>query len=127
MYEKDREVIALRKKFRKICGQHIKRFMDATDQKKTISTHKLLGYKPKDLQEHILNHPNFKNCKDKVWHVDHIFPLKAFLDNKIYDLKIINSLDNLQPLLGIENLSKADIYNKIDFEKWIKSKLNITC
>lgn len=116
MYNADREVVFLRKKFRKICGQHIKRFMEATGQRKTRHTHELLGYTPQQLQEHILNHPDYQKCKDKVWHVDHIVPIQAFLDHNILDLKIINALDNLRPMLGPENISKADNYDEKEFK-----------
>ena len=112
----------MRKKFRKICGQHIRRFMRATGQKKTRHTHELLGYTPQQLQEHILNHPNMKSCGDE-WHVDHIFPLQAFLDRGILDLRLVNHLDNLQPLSSDENLSKADEYDEKEFEEWLRSKV----
>ena len=119
MYDPDREAVALRKRFRKMCGQHIKRFMESTGQKKTRHTHELLGYHPKDLQEHILNHPDYKFCNGKEWHVDHIFPIQAFIDHGILDLKIINKLDNLRPILGLENLSKADKYDEKEFLEWL--------
>jgi hypothetical protein len=119
MFDPDREAVAFRKKFRKICGQHIHRFMKATGQKKTRHTHELLGYTPQQLQEHILSHPDYAACKDGEWHVDHKFPLKAFLDHGIMDLKLINALDNLRPLAGLENLSKADKYDKKEFVQWI--------
>ena len=94
--------------------------MKATGQTKTRSTHKLLGYKPIDLQEHILNHPDYKNCIGQDWHVDHIFPIQAFLDHGILDLKFINHLSNLRPVLGPENLSKADKYDEKEFKKWLE-------
>ena len=119
MYDPDRDAIAMRKRFRKMCGQHIHRFMKATGKTKTKSTHKLLGYRPIDLQEHILNHPNYKNCVGKEWHVDHIFPIQAFLDHGIHDLRLINNLSNLRPVLGLENLSKADTYDEKEFVKWL--------
>lgn len=119
MYDPDRAAIALRKKFRKICGQHIRRFIKATGQKKTRHTHELLGYTPKQLQEHILNHPDYAGVKDGIWHVDHIFPLQAFFDHKIFDLKLINALNNLRPLAGPENLSKADKYDETEFMRWL--------
>lgn len=122
MYDPDREAVAMRKKFRKICGQHIHRFMKATAQKKTKHTHELLGYHPMDLQEHILNHPDYKLCIGKEWHVDHIFPIQAFLDHKIFDLKVINRLDNLRPMLGLENLSKADKYDEKEFVEWLRKR-----
>lgn len=51
-----------------------------------------------------------------------ICPIQAFLDHSIMDLKIINALDNLRPLAGFENLSKADKYDAEEFKKWILSQ-----
>jgi len=116
MYDPDREAVSLRKRFRKMCGQHIKRFMEATGKHKTRHTHELLGYTPQQLQEHILNHPDYEKCKDKAWHVDHIFPIKAFLDHGILDIKKINSLENLRPIPGPDNILKADIYDEEEFK-----------
>jgi hypothetical protein len=116
MYNPDREVIKLRKRFRKMCGQYIKRFMDATGQRKTRHTHELLGYTPHQLQEHILSHPDYEALKDEEWHVDHIMPIQAFLDHDILDLKIINALENLRPMKGPENISKADNYDEKEFK-----------
>lgn len=125
MYDPDREAVKLRKRFRKMCGQYIKRFMDATGQKKTRYTHELLGYTPQQLQEHILNHPDFESLKDQEWHVDHIMPIQAFLDHNILDLKIINALDNLRPMKGKENISKADSYDPEEFKsKYLINKIN---
>lgn len=121
MYNPDREAIKLRKRFRKMCGQYIKRFMEATGRRKTRSTHDLLGYTPQQLQEHILNHPDYEALKNEDWHVDHIMPIQAFLDHNILDLKIINALENLRPMKGKENISKADSYDKEEFiKKYIK-------
>jgi hypothetical protein len=117
MYDPDREAVRLRKRFRKMCGQYIKRFMEATGQRKTRRSHELLGYTPLQLQAHILNHPDYVKVKDGEWHVDHIMPIRAFLDHGILDLKIINALENLRPIEGIENLSKADIYDEQEFTK----------
>jgi hypothetical protein len=123
MYDPDREAVALRKRFRKMCGQHIHRFMKATGQKKTRSTHLLLGYRPIDLQEHITSHPDYKSCVEQGdWHVDHIFPIQAFLDHKIYDLSLINHLSNLRPIPGPDNLSKADVYDEKEFEQWLETR-----
>jgi hypothetical protein len=57
-----------------------------------------------------------------VWHIDHIFPLTAFVDYELFDMKLANSLDNLRPLTGRDNFSKSSRYNKRDFEKWLESK-----
>jgi hypothetical protein len=122
MYDPDRDAVKMRKRFRKMCGQFIHRYMRATGEKKTRYTHELLGYTPQQLQNHILNHPNMKLCEEKEWHVDHYFPIQAFLDAGIYDLKIINCLPNLRPMPGPENLSKADRYDEKEFKKWLSEK-----
>jgi len=121
MYDPDREAVVFRKKFRKICNNMIRRFMKATGGKKMKKSAELLGYTPEDLQEHILNHPDYNSCKDGEWHVDHIFPIQAFLDYGISDLKLVNALHNLRPMPGKENLSKAAVYDERDFERWLNN------
>ena len=54
--------------------------------------------------------------------MDHIFPIQAFVDYGIKDIKLINCLENLQPLNGKENCSKGDKYDVEKFEKWLESK-----
>lgn len=45
------------------------------------------------------------------WHVDHIRPIKSFLDNGITDCNIINDPMNLQPLWAKDNLIKGAKYS----------------
>jgi len=116
----DREAVATAKKYRKTCGRILRRALEATEQKKTDHTYTLLGYTSKDLQDHIRNHPNYKG--DNNMHIDHIFPIKAFLDHGIKDLKIINALNNLQPLPSDENLEKAYNYDEDEFLEWVNLK-----
>ena len=118
----DREDAALRKKIRMKCSDMLKHCLRNTNRIKTDKTHKLLGYKYKELYERIITHPNWPLvCKNK-WHLDHIFPVKAFLDYKLVDFKLINHLENLQPLLAKENLKKHDKYDKSKFFAWLKTK-----
>ena len=79
-------------------------------------------YTARELKDYIHNHPNWEDVKDKDWHLDHIFPIKAFLDYSIFDAQLINSLDNLQPLKKYDNLSKYCKYDKKEFENWLESK-----
>jgi len=125
MYDPDREAVALRHKFRKICNNMIHRFMKATGETKCKKSADLLGYTPQELQEHILNHSDYKSCVENGdWHVDHIFPVQAFLDHGIFDLKLVNALCNLRPLSGVENLKKADSYDKEKFRKCYRVHLH---
>jgi 5-methylcytosine-specific restriction endonuclease McrA len=100
----------------------LKKALKITSQKKNSRAKDLLGYTVVELQNYIHNHPNWSNVKDKSWHLDHIFPLKAFSDYGIKDIRLINSLDNLQPLSRQENLIKSYRYNKKEFEEWLEKK-----
>jgi len=121
-WKKDRKAYKEELRFRDRCHKiltHAYRYFCKTKKEHTI---KLLGYTHKELRDYIKNHPNWKNVKDKVWHLDHIFPIKAFVDMGISDMKLINCLENLQPLSVYDNTSKGKIYNKKDFVIWLKGK-----
>ena len=47
----------------------------------------------------------------KEWHIDHIRPIKDFLDNGINDFDVINHPSNLQHLWAKDNLIKSAKYN----------------
>lgn len=55
-------------------------------------------------------------------HIDHIYPIIAFVEHGIFDLDIINSDDNLQILTRFENCSKGGKYNTEDFQTYLNSK-----
>jgi hypothetical protein len=42
------------------------------------------------------------------WHIDHIKPISSF--NVYDDPSVVNSLENLQPLWGIDNMIKSNKY-----------------
>lgn len=86
-----------------------------TRTEKKDHAHKVLGYTPTQLLEHIQKHPNWQKLKTGSWHLDHIFPIIAFVRNGIKDPKVICALDNLQPLSGLENCSKNDNYDEQAF------------
>jgi len=73
--------------------------------KKLDYSHKLLGYTARELQSHLEKHPSWEKLKDTDWHLDHIFPIKAFFEHGITDIALINCLDNLQPLSQKKNNS----------------------
>lgn len=118
LWNPDREQVARNKLFQKRCYNILSRTLKETDQIKLNKMHKILGYTPTDLQNHILQHPDFKNNWIE-WHIDHYFPVKAFMEYNINDLKLINCLKNLRPMEGKENLSKGSKYDKKEFELWL--------
>lgn len=125
LWNPDREQVALNKKYQKRCGNLLARCMKATGQKKLRATHETLGYTPSDLQRHI--EAQLDESFGDDWHIDHIFPVKAFLDHGVTDLKVINALDNLRPLPGPENLSKGDQYDKREFQEWLGRFTEVSC
>ena len=83
------------------------------------------GYSGIEFCNHMINcNLDWKNTKS--YHIDHIFPIKAFIENNIFDLKIIFSLDNLQVLSKEDNLKKKDKYNKLQFYEKYSEILNET-
>lgn len=93
-----------------ICRRLIKRALKFLGTKKEDSTIDILGYSPIDLKKHIdgkfIDGMTWENYGE--WHIDHIKPISSFEKNE--DPKIVNSLDNLQPLWAFDNLSKGCRY-----------------
>jgi len=118
----DRKLYKENLRFKQRCCGILNRSLKRTKQTKDKRTYLMLGYTSKELQEYIKKHKNWEKVKDKKYHVDHIYPLQAFLNYGIKDIKLINSLDNLQPLLGVDNIKKGTKYNKEEFENWLKGK-----
>lgn len=76
----------------------------------------IIGYTPDELKVHLES--QFKDGMSwenrSEWHIDHIKPVSVFIKEGITDPKIINALDNLQPLFATENLRKSNKYNKVE-------------
>lgn len=75
-------------------------------------TEEILGYTKKQLKNHIelqfLEGMSWQNHGE--WHIDHIKPVFAFVKEGTTDPKIINALENLQPLWAKDNLRKGASY-----------------
>ena len=121
-WREDRKQVANERLFARKCYSAIKSTRNLFKQIKLNKSKIILGYSPNQLMEHIINHKNWENVKDNKWHLDHIFPIKAFADFKIFNITLANSLDNLQPLSDVDNISKNCKYNKIEFIKWLNLK-----
>lgn len=76
--------------------------------KKEDKTIVLLGYSAEELKSHIeskfTDNMNWENYGE--WHIDHIIPVSKF--SKDTPMDVVNALDNLQPLWGIDNLKKGN-------------------
>lgn len=123
----DSELVKLNQLISQRSSAHLKWILRQQGSQKEQSSKSYLDYTVEDLRNRITNHPNWKLVKDHSWHIDHIFPVKAFVKNGITDIKIINALDNLQPLEKTCNLSKGGKYNKEEFLNWLKFKKHCLC
>lgn len=119
---KDREAKRLNDAFCNKCRCMVKRTLQLFEQAKISRTEEILGYKFADLKSCIESHENWNKVKDKNWHIDHIFPLKAFVDYGMLDVRLANCLENLQPMLEHDNISKSAKYDRSSFEDWLRSK-----
>lgn len=80
--------------------------------KKEFSTYETLGYSADQLKTHLENLFTEGMSWDNwgEWHIDHKIPISKF--NKDDDPKIVNSLDNLQPMWAAENIRKSHKINE---------------
>lgn len=120
---KDRSIAKANYVFSSRCRNMLFRCLKKTGHQKTYLSKEHLGYTHKQLLSHIMQHENWMNVKDKQWHIDHVFPIRAFLDHDIHDVKLINCLDNLRPISQEDNQLKSDKYDKSEFQQWLNGKL----
>lgn len=120
-WRSDRDKFEQEKKFRKKMYKALSSTLQCSKQKKWARTHKLLGYTHIQLMEHITSHSNWPMVKDGNWHIDHIFPINAFIEHDITDPKIVNHLTNLRPLSQKENNEKWATYDKDAFKQWLST------
>lgn len=71
-----------------------------------------LGYTSKQLRYHIECQfkPGMSWDNYGEWEIDHKIPMKWYFENGVNDPKVVNALENLQPLWKSENRSKGGRY-----------------
>ena len=121
----DREQLARRQSFRKRIYKMLRKTRLKTNTAKVSRTEEMLGYTHEELRAHIEGHSNWPLVKDQDWHLDHIYPIQAFLDREITDVKLINCLENLRPISQRENNEKKDKYDEAAFDVWLASKVAV--
>lgn len=122
LWNPDRDSVKLNELIRKKYYAAIRITLKSIAKIKDTKSEQLLGFTANDLKNHLASHPNWTFLKEGKWSIDHIFPIKAFLDHDVTDPKIINCLDNLRPLSVSENSSKADNYDEKQFIQWLSNK-----
>jgi hypothetical protein len=117
----DREYVKQRELFSKKCLSLLHSVMKRIDLKKNDHAQILLGYTTLEFQNHIISHPDYTIAKiNNDLSIDHIFPVKAFVEHGLCQeehLKVVNCLENLRPLDRKLNSSKG---KKYDPEKFIE-------
>lgn len=117
----NRDEVEFYKKIRSRCCTLIKNCLLRLGKNKEDKTFDLLGYSALELAEYL----KIKSKEDlDGYEIDHIFPVKAFTDYGIDDLKLINCFENLQLLTREENGPKGkwDKYDKEEFIVFLMSK-----
>lgn len=99
-------------KARSKCKGMLRRLLKATGSKKCTKTYAALGYTERDLIDWIQRQfrPGMSWTDRESFHIDHIKPIAAFLREGVSDPKVINALENLQPLFPHENRTKSDSF-----------------
>jgi hypothetical protein len=118
----DRDYVMLRKIISQRSNSLLRRCFALIGRKKTAKSESILGYTRSELYSRITNHPNWDVVAQDEWHIDHIFPVKAFIDLGITDLRVINDLTNLQPLPVLENILKSDTYSRVQFLRYLRQR-----
>lgn len=103
----NREEVLITRKIRRFMYRSLNRLVCDKAGKHTEEIH---GYTHKDLlkclESKLLPRMSWQNYGE--WHIDHVKPISAFVKEGITDPKIINALDNLQPLWAEDNLKKSN-------------------
>ena len=118
-WNENRDKVCFRSMIHKKCKQMLGNTLKKVGKTKIGKTAEILGYTRQELLNHVVNHPNWQLVNKEKWHLDHIFPVKAFIDHNIYDMKKINALTNLQPLSAKDNLLKGSNYCEHEFKEHI--------
>lgn len=116
LWNPNRELVLLNRKIHIKCKSLIRNTLVRIGQTKTSKSEDTLGYTREQLKNHLVSQEKWN---DGDCHIDHIFPVAAFVRRGITDMKIINHLTNLQCLSSEENLSKSDVYDEKAFEAWL--------
>lgn len=101
------EVVRIKNSMRSM----VRRCLLLTGKKKSTATELYLGYCKDDLFRHLESKlPEGLSMSDygSKWEIDHIYPVIYCIGVGVTDPKVINQLDNLQPLLISENRQKSD-------------------
>ena len=119
----DQKKVAMNLKIKNFCRNLLHITLQTTKQNKVCRTEKILGYSKQQLLEHLQKDPHYDDWVEdsNTWHIDHIIPIKAFVEHNVIDPTTINSLNNLRIIHKVKNWAKNATYNEKDFTNYINS------
>lgn len=121
-WEEDREALANKKRHIAKCRAALFNTLKAFGIKKKGRTEKLVGYSFEDFTHRMETSFIWESLENRIYSLDHVFPITAFIEIGIKDVKIINSLKNLRPLSRHDNYVKNDECELEDLEMWLGLK-----
>jgi hypothetical protein len=119
-WKSDREALAKRTALRKACNNLIWNSIKRVSKEKVGRFEDVTGFSREDL----INWIESQFVQGMTWEntsIDHIIPVSAFASHGIDDLRIINHLSNLRPMLRLENISKGCRYDEADLIAYLKT------
>jgi hypothetical protein len=118
-WEKDRKKLKTKVKLKSFMHNTIHQLKICKNSRRSAD---LLGHTwfalKKHLEKQFTAAMSWKN-QGTYWVIDHKIPINYYLAQGIQDPKIVNRLDNLQPMEKIANIQKSDklIYNVMPLER----------
>lgn len=102
----------------------LRRLLTRQNRRKHARIADILGYTAADLRAHLepMFGPTMRWDVPESFHIDHIVPVRVFLERGIVDFAVINALANLRPLTPAQNRAKSDRYEG-DFDADLASIL----
>lgn len=119
----DRERLEAQQKFIKKLRWTLRRCLKKLNIKKRGTTETILEANLGAIFEEFSHKPNYIQwCADsKTWHIDHIIPIAAFIENGISSPAIINHISNIQIVPANMNLTKSANYDQAAFSSYMET------
>ena len=127
MYNRSKEnqtVVYKQRRVRENIARRLRLLMKGQKSQATID---LIGCSFDDLKIHLestwTEGMSWENYGSSGWHIDHVIPCSAFVQDDEIERRACWNYRNLRALWGDENISKSDAYNQDDKDAYLR--LNI--
>lgn len=121
-WQNDREKMVIRNRFRQLAYRIFKDIPHTRFATNEVTLQDNLGFSLEEFHQHLKSHSNWGTIQQGKWEIDHIWPVSAFVNAGICDLKLISGLDNLRVVPAVTNRRKSACYNPVAFVRWLEGK-----